>query len=261
MKSFWCIFLFLAILLAACQQAPVEQLPTLAVLDTVSPTAAENAAPSATAMPTEVKPSATMEASATPLVPTLTATSVETALVPTALPTLPQATAARLSTRVAAGDFTPHITTLTPIPPGANAPIRTTPQVMADLIISEAQFQHAVDEAVAGIDLIERADIDFVPTGINVELTALGGQAFMSGRVLVLIQLTGDFATISLGDITVNAAEPPQAFLEVVNGDFFNMMISVLDTILNERVGEGHNLENLILTDDALEVFLLVPER
>jgi hypothetical protein len=97
--------------------------------------------------------------------------------------------------------------------------------------------------------------------GINVELTALGGQAFITGNVFVAIEVTGSFATISIGDITVNAPEPPEAYIETVTGDFFTLMVSVLDTILTQRLGEESNLENIVLTDDAMEISLLVPEQ
>ena len=91
-------------------------------------------------------------------------------------------------------------------------------------------------------------------------MTALGWHAFVTGNVRILIQVTDSFATIIVDDVTVNAAEPTEAFLQTVNGDFFPMMIQVLDTLLAERVGEGHDLENIVLNDEAMQVFLLVPQ-
>ncbi|MBZ0303823.1 MAG: hypothetical protein K8J31_29045, partial [Anaerolineae bacterium] len=150
---------------------------------------------------------------------------------------------------------------LTPVPPGANAPLRTTPVVMADAVITEQDFQQAVNRAIADIDSIQVATIDFVPGGIHVELTALGGVAFVTGEVQVLIQMSGSFATISIGEVTVNGGEPTDTYLEVVSGDFFTMLVSVFDGLLTERVGPDHDLENIVLTDAAMEVFLLVPEQ
>jgi hypothetical protein len=67
-------------------------------------------------------------------------------------------------------------------------------------------------------------------------------------------------AQITIGDITVNAPEPPEAYLETVNGDFFTLMVNVLATILKQRLGAEHNLENIVLTDAAMEITLLVPQ-
>src|SRR5690606_4161704 len=149
--------------------------------------------------------------------------------------------------------------TLTPVSGGANAPARSTPVLMADVVITERDFQRAVDQAVAAIDSIQLATVDFVPDGIDVELTALGGVAYVTGQVRVQIQMTGSFATITISDVTVNAAEPSEAYLERVNVDFFDMIIDVFGSLLDERVGENNDLENIILTDEAMQVFLLVP--
>jgi hypothetical protein len=99
-----------------------------------------------------------------------------------------------------------------------------------------------------------------VPGGISVDLTALGGEAFISGRVLVTIELTGDFATIAIGDIQVNAPEPPPAYIDIVTGDFFGMMLNVLDTILKQRLGPEQNLKDILVTEEAILVTLIVPQ-
>lgn len=261
------ILLILILVMAACQQAPSPQdLPTVAVL------------PSATATHTEVPATDTPTASDTPVPPSTTPTP-RSSLVPatatasatrtpnesetpslTPFPTQDSATAAALSTRIAAVELTPRIITLTPVPPGGNAPVQSGPQVMADVIISERQFQIALDDAVGTHPDIQQADVAFSSSGLNIELTAQAGEAFITGRVQILIQVSGNFATISIADISVNAAEPPDAFVEVVTVDFFNMLVGVLESLLVERVGDIHNLENLILSDEGMEIFLLVPE-
>jgi hypothetical protein len=261
------ILLIIFLALAACQQAPSPQdLPTVAVLPTL------------TATDTEVPATDTPTASDTPLPPTMTPTPRASLVPPTAtpsvtrtpsesqtpsltpFPTQDEATAAMIATRIAAVELTPRLITLTPVPPGGNAPLQPGPQVMADIIISERQFQIALDDAVAGHPDIQQADVEFSPSGIEIELTAQAGEAFITGRVEILIQMGGDFATISIADISINAAEPPEAFVQLVSVDFFNLLVGVLDTLLVERVGDVHNLENLILTDEGMEIFLLVPE-
>lgn len=134
------------------------------------------------------------------------------------------------------------------------------PQVVADVVITERQFQEAVSREIEGSETIQRALVDFVPEGINVQLTAQGGQAFITGDVFISIQVAGTFAAISIGDITVNAPEPPEEYIEIVQTDFFFKVVDALDTILTERLGEEHNLENIIITNQEMQITLLVPE-
>ena len=146
---------------------------------------------------------------------------------------------------------------LSTLTPSANG---ETDQVIADVVITEAQFQEELDRQIADKSSIQSARVDFVPEGIQVELTALGGEAFIAGKVMVDIQIAGTFATISIGDIQVNAPEPPEGYVQVVSTDFFSAMISTLDSILVERLGEEHNLQNLVMTTTTMELYLLVPE-
>lgn len=98
--------------------------------------------------------------------------------------------------------------------------------------------------------------------GIQVDLTASGGLALISGQVLVLVEPFGtDAVQITIGEITVNAPEPPPEFLETVNGEFFILMLNALDTILKQRLSPEQNLKSMTVTDDVIEVVLLVPEE
>lgn len=217
--------LLLAVPVAACQPAAEPPpLPTLVVLDETPPTPTQESAPAA------VEAVAQASATFTPLPPTVEAP-------PT--PTLP---IVRLST-------------VTPAPDEAAA----RPQAVADLVITESQFQAEVDRRVPSIDSIQRVRIDFTPQGITAELTALGGAAFITGNVQVDIQVQGGFAVITIGDITVNAPEPPETYVEVASREFFSLLIDVLDTLLNSRMGSQFNLQDLTLTDDSILVSLLVP--
>jgi hypothetical protein len=245
------------LLLAACQPAATEtpELPTLASF----PTLTETEAPTETSTPTETQgPTATETATPTPSITSTPSSTPTYTRTPTITPTTSatvDVTDALIATGTAAAQEAPVISTVTP---GGN--IAATPQAVADVVITERQFQEEVNAEIVDIPSIQRAQIDFVPGGINVELTALGGQAFITGEVFVSIELTGDFATITIGDITVNAPEPPESYIETINGDFFAMMVNVLSTILEQRLGEEHNLENIVMTDTTMEITLLVPE-
>jgi hypothetical protein len=253
--------LLLVFLAAACQPAePQGELPTLAVLPSETPTDEPTTTPTLTETPapTDIPtisptPSDTSTPSETPF-PSETPRNS-----PTPRPTI-EPTSAAVATGTAAVFEAPRFSTLTPAPGGSQNQPTGTPLVAADIVITEPQFQEEVSNQILSIPSIQAARINFVPGGISVDLTALGGEAYITGRVLVTIELTGDFATIGIGDIQVNAPEPPPAYLETVNGDFFLMMLNVLDTIIIQRLGPEQNLKDIVVTEDAILVTLIVPQ-
>jgi hypothetical protein len=252
--------LLLMFLVAACQpNEPQGDLPTLAVLPSESPTA--TATPTETLTPT-VTPTDTPGPTDTPTnTPTPSDTPIPSPTPRNTATTVPtgEPTSAAIATGTAAVLEAPVFSTLTLAP---DVPRPTgTPLVAADVVITEPQFQEEVNAHLADIPAIESARVNFVKDGISVELTALGGDAYITGRVLVSVLLTGDFATITIGDIQVNAPEPPQAYLDLVTGDFFIMMLDSLDKILHQRLGPEQKLKNIVVTETAIEVTLLVPEQ
>lgn len=251
--------LLLILLAAACQPAaPQGDLPTIAVLPSDIPTDTATATETLTStpLPTDTPgPTDTPTATPTPtdtLIPSNTPRA-------TALPSQTvEPTSAAIASATAAVLEAPRFSTLT-LAPGVT-PIPGTPQRAADVTITEGQFQEEVNLRLPNIPAIQSAKVNFVADGISVELTALGGDAFVTGKVLVSILLTGDFATITIADIQVNAPEPPQAYLDLVTGDFFLMMLDSLDSILKQRLGPDQKLKNIVVTESAIEVTLLVPE-
>ena len=133
-----------------------------------------------------------------------------------------------------------------------------TPAQLADVVISERQFQEGLDARLVGVNGIDRAFVDFVPGAINVELTAPGGEALTTGLVVVTVELTGEFATISVTDIRVNAPEPPPVYIEHVSNDLFPALLETLDGILQERLGDQQKLRKIAVTDNEIEATLLV---
>lgn len=248
-------FYVLVFLLTACQPGAVtpQELPTLAVLpsstpsDTPLPPPTDTDTPTATATATDRPlPSRTPFPSDTPR-PTITPSrTVE-----------PTGAAAGTATQGVLEQ--PTFATFTPAPPGTLPP-PGTPQQVADVIITEQQFQEEVNQQISAYPTLQRAVVDFAPDGIHTQLTALGGQAFITGDVLLSILVSNGVAAISPTQITVNAPEPPEAYVEAVNGDFFIMMVNVLDTILKQRLGLQQDLENIVMTESTMEVTLLVPK-
>lgn len=254
------ILLLMLIMLAACQPAePQGELPTLAVLPSLEATSEASATATLTEMPENtIAPSETPIPSATPTASYTPEPSFTPRPTTTPLATIEPTVAANASATAAVLEA-PIFSTFTPAPGGSSV-LGGTPAQLADVVITQAQFQEEVSLRVSNYPKIDRALVDFVPGGINVELTASGGEALITGRVFVSIVLTGDFATISLGEITVNAPEPPEAYVDIVTGDFFFMMVETLDAILKQRVGEEQDLESIVVTDAAMEVTLRVPQ-
>lgn len=261
MKSLWIWILITAMVAAACQQAPDEsQLPTLAVLPSVTP--ASDSVQTVDRSPTP-QPQAESTATLAPTVEAATQVPADTG--PTEEPpTLPPPSVTTIFTPtntlipLAQGEI--RRSTLTPVPPGANAPARTEGEVMADLAITEGEFQREMLQAIAAMDAVQNAEVDFIPGGIDVTLTALGGQAFVTGKVLVEIEVAGTFAAFSIASMEVNGGEPSEAFQQAATQEFFPSVVAALDTILTQRLGENHDLENIVMTDTEMRVFLLVPQ-
>lgn len=241
-----------ALALAACQPTATPQdLPTLAVLPSLTPTEASSATPADTDTPA---PTATFTST-----PTFTPTPPPTRELrptntpqPTVEPTLAAIGTATESVLAAA-----TFATFTPAPDGT---LVGTPAQLASVRITEPQFQKEIDARLPNYPSIQSAIVSFVPSGISIQLTALGGQAFITGNVFLSVQVSGGLAAITPSEITVNAPEPPEGYVEVVNGDFFLMMVDILDTILKTRLGPDQKLANIVMNDNEMLLTLLVPQ-
>jgi hypothetical protein len=242
------VLLLMCLLLAACQPAAQDNdaLPTLAALPTGMPAAESSDTPPPTDPP--ASPTSAPAHSATPVPPSPSPAATQSPTQtqpPTTLPpswTPPPGQEAR-------------IVTLTP------GGVQDAPQAVADLIITEGEFQAELTRLIAPVEAIQSAQVRFVPQGMEVQLTALGGQAFTSGLVLVAFDVAGGFAQISIADIQMNAIDPPEAFIQVIGGDLLPLVVQALDTLLTARLGAGHNLQNLVINGRQLEITLLVPAR
>lgn len=262
------LLLLVALAAAACQPAQEDiVIPTLAVLPTVTGAGVDETQEVSLTSPEAV----TTGASETPTnrptrPPTETVTPLPSS---TARPTsTPDATRDAINTATAAALEAPVLSTLTPTPTnpasasGESTPTQAAaaPEVAADLTITEAQFQEQLDLLLAGIPEVERAVVNFIPNAIEVQLTASGGDALITGIVTIDVNISDGFATFSPGEIEVNTDEIPEAYLEVVYGDFFLSIAHALDEIRAQRVGEESRFENLNITEDAILITLLVPE-
>jgi hypothetical protein len=261
-----------ALLLASC--APAEEpLPTLAPTLTPSiepPTASPTSTSSPTAAPTAtptVEPSATATSTASPTAtatftpsPTFTPSATFTATVNPTVQAAASATAAQIQR--------PIFATFTPAPPGVPArPTSTgTPQVVADVVITEAQFQQELNRLLAGKREVDFVEIDFAPDGVRVTLSALAGQAIASGEFTVYFSMSQPgfnnlltvYADSPEAFRMVGGLPPNEAFINVAYLEVVPAVFAAFDNILNERLGRGrHNLDNLVLTDREMLVTLL----
>lgn len=255
MKSVICIMM-LALLLAACgpaEEAEQDTLPTLAQLPSETPTETPTETP---------EPTATHTSTSTPRPsPTSTPTATST---PTEEPTpvVLDPTRVFAATATAAVEQAPVFATFTPRPPGAAAPPAGTPQVLAQVLITERQFQEQVDLHVVSRPDVQGAEVNFTPEGIVITVTALGeGGAFTTGELLITINTSSGIAAIQ-GALMIEEGQPDpsEAFIALVTGDFFLEIVNTLDLILRTRLGPQHNLQTLTLTDDAMVIALHVPD-
>lgn len=288
------------LLLAACQPANETPLPTVASLPTDAETQASPSAltqqADATQTPIPASPSATQtQASAAATTPSQNATPTreditanETpvqatiTLQPTqnasATPTNSPEPLAPIQMQASATAFVieaPRFVTLTPAPPGAPTARPAPgggPAIAADVVITEGQMQEELARLTADMAGIESAFVDFVPGGVNIELTALGGAALTTGTFQVRFEV---IAGPQAGN-RILRAQPvqPEQFVMVGGGalseDFViaayqqatPALFEAFGFILDQRLGQGqHDLENILIDDEAMRIYLLVPQR
>lgn len=240
----------------------------------------DNMLPTIMELPTEEITLITEQPAAMPtVVTTIPPTSTETStfthtphptstplpsIAPTLTPTANPTRAFELSATAAALQA-PRISTLTPIPIGADVqpPVYSIPVVAADIVITEQQFQDEINLRINNIPEIQSVLIDFLPgaiPGIRVRLTASGGEVFVIGDVFIGFQLTGGLVAIDVLDISVGSGDPPQAFVDVAQNSLFPLVVDTFDSILTQRLGEQHDLETITITDTTMDIMLLIPE-
>ena len=268
MRKIGLLAVILSFFLAACQSTSEQALPTrvqfptatltLTATETIPPT--ETLAPTDTPLPTATF-TETEEPTFTPL-PSDTPIPTET----------PDNTQVAVGTGTASALEAPVFATFTPLPVGAIGvlarPTSTgTPEVIADVVINEEQFQEEVNRLIADIPEINQADISFVAErGVEIKLTASSGEAFATGTVLVPFNFSGGSFNniVMIGgavEITMpDELEPSEEFLGQVT-DVVVIVQEAFNFILNQRLGEGqHNLEQIFITDDRMGISLLVPD-
>lgn len=251
------LFLLLLVVTAAACQPPETATP---VIPTAFVLPSETATPTASATPTETyTPSPTNTSTATPT-PTDTATPSNTPT-DTATPSItPNQTLAAAASSTARVEEAPVFSTLTPLPPGSSPP-PGTPQMAADLVITERQFQEELDIALEQMPEVQNAVVDFTDGGILITLTArVGASASTTADLFIDVQVSQGIATLRGGlSVPDDAPEPPEDFILFATNDFFLRVIEVFDGILRQRVGDTQNLEQMVVTDTRIEVMLLVP--
>lgn len=264
MRGFFLLIALLLLTVTACQPAAEDpDVPTLAVLPTLdegadTPAATDDSAATAesTVAVTEVAAAVTEAATVRALPPTVTAAPTVTRT-PTASPSPTfdfTREAARTLTAVVAE--TPRFATFTPNPDGSQA---SAGEQLADVVITEFQFQREIDLRSQDVDAIQSAVIDFIEDGIVVELTVQGEDALISGTVELAVATVANAAQISVSDVITNALIVPDEFEEAIANDLFPMIAEVLDGLLTERLGEDNDLEAIVVTEDVMELVLVVP--
>jgi len=260
------VILIIIIMLAACQADPTEEpaLPTLAVLPSETATLTETPSPTATETNTP-RPTNTTQPTRTPS-PTPTNTPTQTDIpddTATPQPTVNETTAF-VGTSTAAVEEAPVFATFTPATDGVVRLSTGTPQMVADLIINERQFEEEIRRLVAERDDVESAAVDFIAeAGIAFEITARSSDgALTTGILFVVVETQNGFAEIYGQPLVAEGEVLSQDFIALISGPFLvEVVVESLDDILNQRLGETHNLESIVMTDEQMLVSLLVPQQ
>jgi len=253
------------VVLVACQAEPTEEpaLPTLAVLPTETTVPTETAPPTATATLTATQtstPQPTRTPSHTP-----TNTPTETLIPPdtaTPEPTV-DLTRAFVGTATSEVEEAPSFATFTPATDGVIRLSTGTPQMVADLVINERQFQEEITRIVELREDVDSVEIDFIEdAGIAFNITAKTGGAVSTGILFIVIETKDGFATIEGFPLTEEDEVLSQEFVVLITGPFLiEVVVPALDDILQQRLGDSHNLESIIMTDTEMLVSLLVPQQ
>jgi hypothetical protein len=254
------ILMLIAIaVLAACQSATTEEpaLPTLIVIptatETQTPTATPTIADTATPQPTRTPSNTPTETPTQTPIPPDTATPEPTYDV----------TRAFVGTETAAVEEVVEFATFTPATSGVIRIATGTPQMVADLVINERQFQEEITRLVGLRDDIESAEVDFIEgAGIAFNVTAIGGDGALStGILFIVVESQNGLLEIYGQPIVEEGNVLSQDFIALVTGPFLvEVVISSLDDILTQRLGNTHNLETVVMTDTEMQVSLLVPQ-
>lgn len=247
-------------------------LPTRAVLPEATDEVTAEVAqvtnePTATDEPTDI-PTDTLEPTATDTSqPTATNTRPATAT-PAPLATLTFTPALDIpASQTAQVIEAPVFSTLTPIPipvGGTALPTATLQVIAADIVITMQQFQEELDLRTEQIPEIESARLSFASgetQGVLINLSAQGGQALTNGNVLITFQQSGTQVLIGVGEINVGSGEPPARYVQIVNDLLYFAVLDAFDSILNQRLGEQHDLESIVFTATEMQIMLLVPEN
>lgn len=277
MRSF-ALLCFTAVIfvLVACEPADDDfQVPTLAELATateVVPT--DTPAPTHTSSPTAT---ATDRPTNTPIpsnTPTLTATAIPSTT-PTAL-SVSDMTRAVIATSTAQIIEAPRFATFTPIPPGviqvvARPTSTGTPEIGADIVITQSQYQEEVDRIIGDNPDIGRAQVQFVAGGIDIELTASSDTAFTTGTFSIeFVVNDGSFNNVLIArpmppeQFRMNdGGEPSETFVDIAYGVVTPAVFEAFDFIITQRMGDDdaqRNVEDVTFDDAQMNVFLIVPQ-
>ncbi len=191
---------------------------------------------------------------------------VTVTILPTLIPTdtmTPDLTRAAERTATRIIQLTPRIATLTPIPIQENVDIIQIPGVAADIVITEAEFQTQLNLMISNYDRLIAATIDFQVgevSGIRARTTASGGEAMATGDVFIAFRTSGGLLAVGIVDVNVGSGDPSPGFVDTLESQLQPLIVDVLDALIEMRLGEEHDLEEIVFTESTMQIKLLIPE-
>src|SRR5690606_11299257 len=136
-----------------------------------------------------------------------------------------------------------------------------TPQMAADVVITERQFQEELDIALNEMPEVQNASVDFVDGGILINLTArVGASASTTAELFINVQVRNGIATLQwCVSVPESAPEPLEELMPFATHVVFLKVVGVFGRILKSRVGATQNLVRMLVSDNDVGVMLLVP--
>jgi hypothetical protein len=99
--------------------------------------------------------------------------------------------------------------------------------------------------------------VDLVPGGMNLVIEARDGTAI--DVIITVIDDSSGVVALQITDITVRDVDEPEGYIEIINLELMPLLVSSLDALFTQKVGVGHNLTSMTVSDTAIDAFFASP--
>ena len=101
------------------------------------------------------------------------------------------------------------------------------------------------------IQQIRFALADFVPGSINMTVQVADGTV---GIVLISVEEADGYAVFQIDSMAVDGGAAPASYVDVINEELMDLLVGSLDALIEQKVGAGHDLVGITVTDTGIVV-------